>query len=269
MSEAARSLFVVGSPRSGTSVLFKTLSAHPSFACTTQLTRRFRARWLLVRIAELTGKRHRPVEAGKLWKSFWPNAKVERTEADLTEEHRRKLRRIVAGHCRHFRRPVFLAKRPDFSIRIRWLAAGLPDAKFVHIIRDGRAVARSILEQIRRRGMPRWGLIGRKLWPELLEMEPAPYSGALWSRTTTLCARALATLEPDRVVTVRYEEFVADPLPVLERITALVGVTWGPEHRDLVPPLDNRNPKWREMNPEDREPMLEEARAALEEFGYL
>jgi LPS sulfotransferase NodH len=270
LSEPARSLFVVGAPRSGTSVLFKTLSAHPAFACTTQLTRRFRAHWWLVRVAELTGKRHRAVEAGELWKSFWPNAKVERTEADLTEEHVRKLRNIVDGHCRHFRRPVFLAKRPDFSIRIRWLAAGLPEAKFVHIVRDGRAVARSILEQLRRGPKRRWAMIGRNLWPELLTMEEAAYSGAIWSRTTTICARALATLDPSRVETIRYEDFVADPVPVLSRITSLVDVEWSDEHANLLPKLDNRNPKWREMlTEEEQAAVLSEAEGGLREYGYL
>ena len=68
----APSVFIVGSPRGGTSVFFKTLARHPDFAFTTNLTRRFRANFILVRIAEILGGKHRPVEAGELWKSFWP-----------------------------------------------------------------------------------------------------------------------------------------------------------------------------------------------------
>ena len=112
-------VFILGSPRSGTSVLFKTLASHPSFASTTNLTRRFRANFTLVRLAELFGGTHRPVEAGELWKSFWPDNRRVRDETDLTEHHRRMLAKIVRGHVRHFRREIFLAKRPDFSMRVR------------------------------------------------------------------------------------------------------------------------------------------------------
>jgi len=268
-SDLPPSVFILGSPRSGTSVLFKTLAKHPDFACTTNLTRRFRANFTLVRIAELFGGKHRPVEAGELWNSFWPNGRRVRDERDLTEAHRRMLAKIVRGHVRHFRRQVFLAKRPDISMRVRWLAAGVPKGKFIHVLRDGRAVANSILVRGRERGIPRWSYIGKDMWPELAEMDPASYSGAIWVRSTMLADRTLGTLEPGRVLTVRYEDLVREPFRVMEETAAFCGVPWEKEHEGTVPHIEDRNYKWKEqMSPEEQERMIEQARPGLDLFGY-
>ncbi|MHC4861328.1 MAG: sulfotransferase family protein, partial [Planctomycetota bacterium] len=183
--------------------------------------------------------------------------------------HRRMLEKIVRGHVRHYGRPVFLAKRPDMVMRIRWIAAGLPNARFIHVLRDGRAVANSILVQCRRRGVPRWSYIGKGMWPELAEMESVAYSGAIWARSAMLADRSLSTLDGDRVLTVRYEEFVREPLRILEETAAFCGVSWREEHREIVPHLEDRNYKWKEqMSPEEQERMLEQARPGLDHFGY-
>lgn len=264
-----RSVFIVGSPRSGTSVFFKTLAQHPAFATTTNLTRKFLARFWMVRIAELLGAKHRPVEAGALWKSFWPRGKRESDGNDLTEEHRRILRRIVDGHVRHFKREIFLNKRPDMSIRIKWVAAGLPESRFIHIVRDGRATANSILHQCKVRGKPHWSFIGRDMWADLREMDSATYSGAIWSRVAILADKALATLDPSRVLTVRYEEFVKDPAGILERTAGFCGITWEEEHHAFIPNLEDRNYKWKkQMTEEEQKRMLASARPGLEYFGY-
>ncbi len=263
------SVFILGSPRSGTSVLFKTLAKHPSFACTTNLTRRFRTNFTLVRIAEFFGGKHRPVEAGELWKSFWPDGRKVRDENDLTEYHRRMLEKIVWGHVRHFRRQVFLAKRPGISMRIRWLAAGLPNAKFVHVLRDGRAVANSILAKGRQRGISRWSYIGKEIWPDLAKMEPAAYSGAIWARIAMLTDRTLRTLEPVRVLTVRYEDLVRSPFRVIEETAGFCGVPWAKADEKIVPHLEDRNYKWQEqMSAEEQKLMIEQARPVLDYFGY-
>lgn len=262
------SVFIVGSPRSGTSIFFKTLSGHPAFAFTTNLTRRFRGHFPLVRLAEWLGGRHRPVEAGALWKAFWPSGVVERTAADLTEHQRRMLRRMVVGHTRHFGRPLFLNKKPGNVLRIRWLAAGLPNAKFIHCLRDGRAVANSILRECKKADR-RWSYLGREMWPELAEMDYASFSGAIWSRLATTGARAATSMDSSRVLTVRYEDFIGDPLGTLATTAAFCGIPWGEQYHGMVPRLDDRNSKWKtEMTPDEQQRMLREARPGLEELGY-
>jgi hypothetical protein len=259
-------VFILGCPRSGTSVFYKTLAQHPDVATTTNLTRRFMARFWLVRVAELFGGRHRPVEAGKLWKSFWPDGDRLATEADLTDEQRRFLEHIVAGHLRHFRKKVFLSKKPGLSMRVRWLAAALPQARFIQMVRDGRATAASILRQCRRFDV-HWS--AKRLWPDLLEMDYATFSGALWNRLAVSGDETLKKLDPARVLTIRYEELVERPREVFRSAASFCGLPWTAGMDALIPELSNRNGRWDgEISAEDRQRMLGQVKPGLEYFGY-
>jgi omega-hydroxy-beta-dihydromenaquinone-9 sulfotransferase len=269
LPDEPRSVFIVGCPRSGTSVFFKTFSQHPSFAFTTNLTRRFRSHFPLVRMAEMLGGKHRPVEAAALWKGLWPTGVVERTAEDLTESQRRRLLKMVRGHIRHFGRPVFLNKKPGMALRIRWLAAALPGCRIIHVLRDGRSVANSILEQCKKADK-RWSYVGREMWPELGSMNYARFSGGLWSRITRVCDDACQTLPREQVLTVRYEDFVSNTAGTLSDAADFCGVPWGKEHAHLIPELSSRNDKWkRMMTAEEQRDMLEEAGEGLRHFGYL
>ena len=140
----------------------------------------------------------------------------------------------------------------------------------VLVIRDGRATANSILQQCKRRGKPHWSYVGRGMWPDLREMDSASYSGAIWSRTSILADRALSTLDPARVLTVRYEDFVASPVTVLESVASFCGVEWKTEHHAFIPSLENRNWKWKEeMTPEEQARMLAQAAPGLQYFHYV
>ena len=262
------SVFIVGCPRSGTSVFFKTLAVHPEFAWTTNLTRRFGKHLGLVRLAERLGARHRPVEAGALWRQFRRRGRRELMAEELTEADRIGLERLVDDHRRHFGRPMFLSKWPGHSLRVSWLAAGLPQARFIHVVRDGRAVANSILRECRKAGT-RWSYMGRDLWPELESMEWPEYSGALWSRVTLICAAALERLPPERVHTVRYEDLVARPHDTLDDVAAFCGIRFGPEERAAFPTLDDRNTRWlTEMTSDEQAAMLRGAADGLVALGY-
>jgi hypothetical protein len=264
--DSPRALFIVGSPRSGTSVFFKTLSAHPAFATTTNLTRRFRSRFVPVRIAELLGARHRPVEATSMWQAFWPAAERVARAEDCTEHDRAVLRRVLYGHTRHFGRPVFLAKNPGLTLRIRWLAEGMPEARFIHLVRDGRAAAASILRICRAKGK-HWSI--KRAWPELKGMDYASYSGALWSRLAVAGDESIAALPAERALTVRYEQFVREPHATFRRAAALAGVDWGAEGDALVPEIRNHNGAWDDQfSDDDRARILEHALPGLRHFGY-
>ncbi|RKY16722.1 MAG: hypothetical protein DRQ55_17420 [Planctomycetota bacterium] len=265
---APSAVFIVGCPRSGTSIFFKTLAGHPDFAFTTNLTRRFAPRYGLVRVAERFGAQHRPVEAGRLWRRFRPRGRRELRADELTEQDRRDLSRLVQDHRRHFGRPIFLSKWPGHSLRIPWTAAGLPDARFIHVVRDGRAVANSILRECKKAGR-HWSYMGKEAWPELEAMGWPEYSGALWSRVSTTCAAALERLPPERVHSLRYEDFVADPRRSLDAVAAFCGIEFSEQQHASIPTLHDRNLRWRdEMTPDEQRAMLLGAADGLTAWGY-
>lgn len=94
------------------------------------------------------------------------------------------------------------------------LARVIPDARFVHIIRDGRAVAASVLPLD-------WGPSG--------VLEAARY----WASQIGMGLAAEQHLPADRILRVRYEDLVGDPAGQLRRLCAFLGLTF---HAGMVTP---------------------------------
>lgn len=114
-------------------------------------------------------------------------------------------------------KPVFLHKFTGWP-RVGFIDAALPDVRFIHVVRDGRAVANSLLQ------MPWWG--GRegrseRTWGPLPEPyeelwrasgRGAPVLAALeWRMLTDAFEDARVLVSPDRWYQVRYEDFLAHP----------------------------------------------------------
>lgn len=86
-----------------------------------------------------------------------------------------------------------------------WIGRYFPDMKLLHIIRDGRAVAASLLPLD-------WG-------PTTI-----PGMANFWSDGAETGLRAVEMLGPDRAMTVFYEGLVADPNAVLAQIAEFLSI---------------------------------------------
>jgi hypothetical protein len=96
-------------------------------------------------------------------------------------------------------------KTPFHLLHIELLAASFPQARFVHIVRDGRDVVPSILE---------------------MSFGPDRFAeGVLfWQRRVEQGLAGGAALGPDRYREIRYEALVADPESVLRDICPFLGL---------------------------------------------
>jgi putative sulfotransferase len=166
--------------------------------------------------------------------------------------------RLFAWLTERFGKRIWV-ERSGGSLRIvRRLVQAFPGARFVHIVRDGRACARSMS---RHYGF-RMALIAMQLTeilgvdpyessdrtyigdvpddlvpflPEAFDGEafrrwetPLPLCGHYWSGEIRAGVRELASLPEDRVLTMRYEDFLADPERSLSRLASFLG----PEYVD-------------------------------------
>jgi hypothetical protein len=95
-------------------------------------------------------------------------------------------------------------KTPGYVAHIDLLARAFPDALFVHIVRDGREVADSLREQ-------RWGP------PNLLI---AAYAWRMWVRAGRDAGERLG---PSRYHEIAYEDLAAAPAETLTRVCAFLG----------------------------------------------
>lgn len=79
-------------------------------------------------------------EANAFWIKYFGTYDY-KTEDDFTSKIGVQLRKNVAAVQNLWKRPRFINKNLQHCVRVKILDSIFPYAKFVHIIRDGRAVA--------------------------------------------------------------------------------------------------------------------------------
>jgi len=212
MPEIFRPIFVVGCQRSGSTLLGSMLGAHPEIVCIpegqfivdlmptadpqakvdpSQIIGRIDTHWRF-RVWEFDLGSDRPV-AGE----------VEPT-------YRGAIEWLVRHYADANNRPgakVWVDHQPG-HVRFLWrLLQHFPDAKVIHIIRDGRAVAASIMPLD-------WG-------PNVI------LSAAMfWKLNVGLGFAASANLGPDQLMHVHYEDLVQDSEATMRRIAEFAGISF-------------------------------------------
>jgi hypothetical protein len=193
-----RPVFLIGCARSGTSILGEALAAHP------QVDYLFEASAIWNELVpprgdhRLTARDAAPEAARAIILALAKSRDaLPRTGADDAKEGNATDR-------------ILLEKNPKHVIRIPFLRALFPQARFIHIIRDGRDTAASLM--FRNRG-PNWGHLETPGWRELLERYPTANHvrcAHQW-RDSVLIARADARdLPPGSYREVRYEGLLED-----------------------------------------------------------
>ena len=149
------------------------------------------------------------------------------SSADCTPWLAARLRTVFAIRAG---KEVFVHKFTGWP-RVGALREAFPDARFVHVVRDGRAVASSLVQ------MPWWdgwrGPSGWSFGPLPAELEKAwiasgqrfpVLAGIEWKLLVDAFEHARAQAGEETILEVRYEDFVADPARQLERILSFAGL---------------------------------------------
>jgi hypothetical protein len=123
------------------------------------------------------------------------------------------IRQIYSAYARKFGKDIWGDKTPGYIKHIYILNAMFPTARYIHIVRDGRDVALSLLKQS-------WG-------PDNL------YEGLVYWAGTVAAGRSMLYMLPhDRYLEVRYEELVSQPEVELRRVVGFLGVAYEPQMLD-------------------------------------
>jgi hypothetical protein len=118
-------------------------------------------------------------------------------------------------------KPLGGDKTPDYVRHLPLLSALFPGARFIHIVRDGRDVALSVLEWAR----PDKGPGRFALWSE----EPVAVCGLWWRWLVGAGRHNGRALGADRYRELSYESLVADPEPALRGLATFLGLPFAPE----------------------------------------
>src|SRR5438132_8355263 len=241
-----RIVFVVGSPRSGTTFLGAAVGSQPGF----------------VDLGEV-----RPVKANV---ERWSSLPEDKAAAEL----RSTLERVRRLSFVRDLRPV--EQTPELSFVVGAAVRAYPQATVLHIIRDGRDVVCSLLQKgwLRERGGH--DDVGRpygsyeRSWVEPEhsdESTPAhEATRAAWAWRRYLTAARAA---PEHTVELRYEEIAADPPAAAELLAGRLETDPAPLAEALGAVHNRSIGRWRQdLTPQQIEDVEREAGGLLRELGY-
>jgi hypothetical protein len=243
-------IFMVGCPRSGTGVSVHLFGTHPWVAHWTEATRTWDPRGF-----------------------DDPEADHHRTAEDVTERERRRLHAWFEWFRQTHGKPRFANKNPRSSVRIDFIRAVFPDAYYIHVIRDGRAVVSSLLQRMERepwrKEIPFGDFCKPPDWRRNVRSDPAEQAALQW-REIVRHVRDRRFVLGERYVEYKYEDLCEDPRAVLGATFRAVGLPAEDEHMTEIPArLTNMNDRSIDLlTPAQVETIEALERDLLAELGY-
>lgn len=195
MGKDTNYVFILGAPRSGTTWLQAMLGAHPRVGTTVELTlySRYTASWI-----ESWTKEARNIEDGR-WHQGLPFVWSESDFYGFLRDFVEGVYQRVLD--KHPQATHVVDKHPAYSMYVEDIERIVPQARFIHVIRDGRDVAVSMVAARKRSGFGA-GTI---------------QDAALAWKKHVLAARRASQYQ-GRYMEVRYEDLLADGVSTLRTV---------------------------------------------------
>ena len=266
-------ILIIGAPGSGTTLLYQTLCSHRDLAYITHnmlragirkhgrlVGDRRKALFILQNLIHRDPASNLPHEADAFWMTYFGYYNY-MTENDYSEEMAAYFKKKIVTVQNLWRRTRFVNKNLQNCFRVRLLNSIFPDVKFIHIIRDGRAVAFSILNKkeigatspILLVGFK--DILGEKYQPERSEL----YNyGLAWAEYVRK-AREASTVAQGRYYEMRYENLVTEPYDELRKIVDFCELDWYSKFEEKIPPTQNMNEKWKQKASKKQRTDMEES----------
>ena len=220
-----RPIFIVSTPRSGSTLLFETMGRTPGL-----FTVGAESHERIEQVADF-------FPGARGWTSnrlTADDARAESVEA-LAERFYPLLRdregEPAAGAVR------MLEKTPKNALRVPFFASAWPDSNFIYLYRDPRQTLASMIEAWssgRFRTYPRlpgwtgnpWSLLLIPDWQKLVGKPLPDVVAAQWATTTEILIGDLESLPRERIRVIDYDRFIAEPQAEMERLTRSLGLEW-------------------------------------------
>ena len=288
--EIDRPIFVIGTGRSGTTLFLQLLGFHPDLAWFSTYGNYF-YRWswpaLLSRVRDLPGIDRvlplegrytpKPTESYGILDEVTGNlfTAARRLQAsDATPEIAKRFRRRVLAYLRLQGKPRFATKHTGFA-RTNFLRAIFPNARFIHVYRDGRAVANSLIrvDWWKELDSWRWG----PMRPEYAEeyersgKDRLVLAAISWKTLMDEIEDECRELPPGALLRLRYDDLVSDLRPALQSVLRFAELP----DRELFwsrvdqHPVHDMEAKWRtDLDAEQRELLGKSLAQHLQKYGF-
>ncbi len=271
-------VFIIGVEHSGTTILYRMLAQHLDFAWFSQYSLRNglipgRTKILLGDCINRIGRKVKPpvwqkgfrglskifptpMEPHQIWNFLLPDSKQFFVPEDCSADMRTRVYNACSQELQSWRKRQLLIKLPRLSRAVLLLNAVFPDAFFIHIIRDGKAVALSNRAKFSR----------------------SPYGAATslqqsceyWKNVIEYLLHAQELIGDKRFLLITYEDFCRNVHMRLEQICAFCRLHYAKDIFQHIPAeLSITNSIWYETcTAEDKTAINESIGGLLHRLNY-
>jgi hypothetical protein len=260
--DISRPIFIIGIQRSGTTILDNLFTRHRDTAFFEGFSNKYYMtpwKFWLIPLQVRRYKTRPPSTEGRVWRRYFKEIDYV-DERKLTEEMKHYYYSAIKAELRAFGAKRFVNKNPAHCLRIRWLDAMFPDALYILISRDPRAVVNSIYQKMQKywdmqiNTKYEHGYKGYVTIKEVFGNDVSRLQSCInfYNYSVDTLEKDLPVIA-DRLCRVKYEDFVRNPRHELRRLYEFAGLAWYRELEDQVPEklaLENNN-KWQALEVAD------------------
>ncbi len=290
MPKLNKPVFIIGTGRCGSTIFHRMMAHHPHLAWLSRYTATAPAKLNRSRRAmmaldspmpgRLTRKLVYPVEAYSFWERVSPGFSEpcrDLRAADVTPPVRARLQKTLPRLLTR-RRQRLLIKITGWP-RVGFLKEVFPDAKFIHVYRDGRAVVNSLLAVPWWSGWRgpsnwRWGKLSagqREKWRRHRRSFVA-LAAIEWEILMTAHAQAQKAVPAEDYMEIRYEALCAAPQDALRQAADFCELPWTDDFQAATArfSLKNTNYKWQKDLTAAQQQILNDCLAdSLHQYEYV
>jgi len=291
-AKVLKPIFIIGVPRSGTTLLYRILCKHPDLAW---FSHDYLKQWMTKQRQSylnryytklknqnkkipkseeslfvfgtkqrkpLEGTSRIPIEAATFWQIFLDSSKN-----NISEDTKSKLLTIIYNAQKDQKKSRFVNKSPYLNKKIFLVHKIFPDAKFIYIIRDPRSVISSALVRFEKEG--KFSIDGVVENPSIYKKFDFKEKWAYAYKEITEIVYKFFTENKNNMLTIQYEKLLEQPEETIKNLLEFCELEIPENIKEIIPSIRDTTDKWKNnLTVEDEQKIFKIIGESLRKMNY-